>query len=228
MVGEAEYCVDMVMCIDMTTGEYGFIKDFKENAIRFYDLLMDAMEDSGHLIDQLRIRIIGFRDFIIGAEPIVDSGKFFLLPDEIEEFESFVRGLQIVTGDFSPKTGLEAIAMALKSDWTQKGTKQKHVIFVYTNSASYKLREMADNSHYPEGMPTDLAELGRWWNEGVPNGSYKPRSGRLVITAPNAYPWTGMSEWDRCWFSVQHVPVICSFIEESLESIIDLLMCTDL
>ena len=100
------------------------------------------------------------------------------------------------------ESGLEAIAMAMKSDWTNEGFRQRHIILVFTDAPSHPLGFGSKSVHYPDGIPVDLAELERWWELGVPNGSYNPRIGRLVVFAPNAYPWNEMMSFERYW----HVP----------------------
>ena len=195
-----EYCVDIVVCIDLTSDMHIFIEEFKEKAINFYESFIDAMEENGHEISQFRIRVIGFGDTVSGVKSIVDSGKFFLLPDEKKEFGCFVRSLPGIKLQYSfANIGLEAIEMAMKSDWTNAGDRQKHVILMLTSSAVYKNREKSGNPSCPEGMPVDLDELARWWKNGVPNGSFNPKSGRMAVFAPEAYPWSDMMSWNRCW-----------------------------
>lgn len=194
-----DYCVDIVMCIDLTRSMRNYIEEVKRKAIVFHELFIEAMDDVGHEVAQLRIRVIGFRDFGYGAEPIVDSGRFFMLPDENKEFERFVLGLQVDTGGDIPESSLEAIALAMKSDWTNEGSKLRHVVLMFTDAPAHPLGFGSDSARYPKGMPSDLAELGSWWQCGVPNGTYDKNAGRLVVFAPEAYPWNEMRGWNRYW-----------------------------
>ena len=194
-----DYYVDIVMCIDLTKSMYDYIEEVKKKVIVFPELYMDTMEAVGRNVSQFRVRVIGFRDFGFSSEPIVDSGKFFLLPEENIEFECFVRDLQVDTGGDIPESGLEAIALALKSDWTNEG-RHRHIILLFTDAPAHPLCFGSDSVHYPEDMPSDLEELRRWWGNGVPNGSFKPNSGRLMVFAPEVYPWKDMLVWNRYWY----------------------------
>ena len=197
-----DYCVDLVMCIDATMSMAPILEEVKENAISFYGKFVEAMEEAGKDVEKLRIRVIAFRDFKADDEPIVDSANFFDLPDESEAFESFVRGIEPSGGGDVPENALEAIALAVKSEWTTQGDKQRHVILVFTDAPAHELGKLAGESSYPEGMPADLATLGSWW-EGVDQsavGTYKRKFGRMVVFAPEAYPWTEMRAWNRYWF----------------------------
>ena len=215
------YGVDMVMCIDVTCAMSPIIGKINEYARSIYGKFVKAMEEEGKSVCRFRIRVIGFRDFKFDAKPIVDSGKFFLLPDDNKEFECFVRVLQAEGGGDTPESSLEAIALALKSKWTNECSRQRHIILVLTDAPAHSLGCGSDSVHYPDGMPVDLAELGRWWDEGVPNGSYKPESGRLVVFAPEFYPWNEMVLWNQYW----HAPCRAGsgLIDLEFEEIIDLL-----
>lgn len=195
-----DFCVDIVMCIDLTNSMHDYIEEVKTTVIRFQDMLTEAMEEAGREPGQLRTRVIGFRDFGSDSEPIVDSGKFFVMPAESEELERFVRGLKLDTGGDKPKSGLEAVALAMKSDWTTEGNRQRYMILVFTDASAHPLGFGAESVHYPDGMPADLDELEKWWSEGVPYESFKPKCGRLVVFAPEVYPWIDMQTWNRYWY----------------------------
>ena len=64
-----------------------------------------------------------------------------------------------------PEDGLEAIAYAIKSDWTTEGTDQRRVIVVWTDAPTHPLGYGSDSPAYPLGMPAGLAELGQWWDQ---------------------------------------------------------------
>ena len=218
---EMDYCVDIVVCIDLTNSMQNYIEEVKESALSFPVKFVEAMEQNGHDIGQLRVKVIGFRDFGSDSEPIVDSGEFFVLPDENKEFECFVRDLQVNTGGDIPESGLEAIALAMKSDWTTEGNRQRHMILVFTDAPAHPLGFGSESANYPDGLPVDLAELGRWWNEGIPNGAYNPRCGRLVVFAPDAYPWIDMQTWNRYWHAPSKPEMYIDDID--IEEVIDVL-----
>jgi hypothetical protein len=62
---------------------------------------------------------------------------------------------------------------------------------VWTDTSAHPLDKGADHkpTNYPEAMPKNFDELTDWW-EGQEGMS--PTARRLVLFAPDAYPWTDM------------------------------------
>ncbi len=200
MNGQGEYNVDIVMCIDATGSMAPIINEVKSNALTFYEKFASAMEDSDKSVDILRVKVIVFKDYICDSEPMKES-RFFELPRDSAEFKNFVNGIEPTGGGDTPENALEAIALAVKSDWTTMYGKKRHAILVFTDAPALPLGERKDCPGYPAGMPKNLAELGAWW-EGTTqdfSGSYNPKSGRLVVFAPSAEPWTELQAWNRYW-----------------------------
>ena len=74
------YHVDMVFCID-ATGSMRHVLDFvKQNALNLYRDVAAEMEKKHKTIDQLRVRVIAFRDYINDGEEAMLSSDFFVLP----------------------------------------------------------------------------------------------------------------------------------------------------
>ena len=195
-----DYNVDIVMCIDATGSMAHIIDEVKSNALSFYQRFVDAMEENDKDVSQLRIKVIAFRDYGVDSEPMQES-RFFLLPDENEEFRGFVQGITAQGGGDAAENALEAIALALKSDWTTGGSKRRHAILVFSDAPALPLGERAGNAAYPSGMPADLAQLGAWWEQTdqTLDSNYQKQAGRLVAFVPNAEPWTELQAWNRYW-----------------------------
>ena len=104
-------------------------------------------------------------------------------------------------GGDGPENALEAIALALKSDWTTGGSNRRHAILVFSDAPALPLGARAGSALYPSGMPASLAELGAWWagTDQSLGGTYQPQAGRLVAFVPNAEPWTDLQAWNRYW-----------------------------
>ena len=167
------------------------IEEVKGNALSFYQKFIDAMEENDKEVDQLRIKVISFRDYGCDDEPMVES-QFFTLPDQNEEFKNFVNGIEAKGGGDGSANALEAIALALKSDWTTGGSRRRYIIFVHSVASVLPLGERSDCPNYPSGLPQNIAQLGSWW-EGTDQtlgSAYQPKAGRLVAFVPNAVPWT--------------------------------------
>jgi len=100
--------VDLVLCIDCTGSMTPVIDMVKENALTFHEQLTKALLECDREVEQLRVKVIGFRDLCYG-EPLEES-PFFDLPQSEKEFEKFVSKLVATGGGDAPETALDAIA----------------------------------------------------------------------------------------------------------------------
>ena len=97
-----EYNVDIVMCIDATGSMSPIIEEVKANAISFYEQFVNCMEEADKDVAQLRIKVIAFRDYGCDSEPMIQS-EFFVLPDQNEDFRSFVDSIKATGGGDGPE-----------------------------------------------------------------------------------------------------------------------------
>lgn len=201
-----DYTVDMVFCIDATGsmedfggGQKKIINMVKENALSFYSDLMRKMDEKHKRISQLRVRVIAFRDYIFDGENAMLVTDFFQLPEQTNQFESCIQSISAMGGGDIPEDGLEALAYAMKSNWTTVGTDQRRVIVVWTDAGTHPLGYGARVPNYPNGMPSNLSELGDWWDE-IPT-----KSKRLVLYAPDEAGWSYISS---NWDNVVHYPSV--------------------
>jgi len=221
--GVGTYNVDIVMCIDGTGSMAPIIDQVKENALSFYQKFADAMDENDKSVEVLRVKVIVFRDYGCDAEPMKES-EFFTLPDQNEQFRAFVNGITAMGGGDIPENALEALALALKSNWTTGGSKRRHAVLVFSDAPALALGERASQPGYPAGMPKNLGELGAWW-EGTDQtlgSTYQPNAGRLVAFVPNAEPWTDLQTWNRYWPAYSTAGTGLS--ELDIQSAIDLLV----
>src|SRR5918997_1545512 len=64
------YAVDICFCIDVTGSMSPILDRVKDNALSFYDDVQKNLTDKGKNVDELRVRVIAFRDFKAdGAAP---------------------------------------------------------------------------------------------------------------------------------------------------------------
>lgn len=192
MAGQGlKYNVDIVMCIDCTGSMGDLLDTVKGKALRFYPDLKAKCDEKGKEISELRIRVIGFRDFYADNEyAILDSG-FFNIPEQEADFKDFVTRLQPEGGGDEPENGLEALAMAINSDWTKGGDRRRHVIVVWSDASTHPLGlERCKNEYYPQNMPTDFNELTNWWDGEQEDGRMNKSAKRLILFAPDASAWT--------------------------------------
>lgn len=192
------YNVDIVMCIDKTGSMGEFLAETKRKALTFHTQFVEEMTKKNKRVDELRIKVIGFGDYICDTRPMMIS-PFFTLPDENAAFEEFVNNINAEGGGDEPENALEALAHAMKSDWTQDGDVRRHVIMLFTDTSALELgaRTNFENDDECMAMPANLAELGDWWDE------MENRAKRILFFAPNAAPWDDLS---LAWDNTVHIP----------------------
>ena len=195
---DSGYHIDLVMCIDGTASMKPFIDEVKANALSFYKMVENVFDENDAALSQFRVKIIVFGDCATD-EGYIKQSDFFVLPHQNEDFAAFVNGIE-ATGTCDRTNSLEAIALALKSDWIKGRYKKRHDILVFTDKAAIPLGERASCKGYPADMPKTLEELNEWWEGKTMCGStYNPRVGRLVVFVPEVYPWVDLQMWNRYW-----------------------------
>lgn len=197
-----DYSVDIVLCIDATGSMYPVIGKVKQRALKFHDDLQAAMVEKGKVIDDLRIKVIQFRDFYHDGDQAIRISDFFQLPGQSTDFSAFIQFVEADGGGDAPESGLEAIALAMQSDWTKTGAKRRHVIVVWTDTSVHPLDMNAGSkpANYPEGMPADFDELTDLW-EGQTGLNHSAK--RMIIFSPDTHGWTDISNH---WTNVVHYP----------------------
>ncbi len=195
------YQVDIVMCIDCTGSMAHLIGDVKANALRFYDDLVKTMTRKQKKIDRLRVRVIAFRDYYVDGLNSMVSSKFFDLPEQNKLFAEFVGNLRADGGGDDPETSLEALALAIKSDWLW-GLKSRQLIVLWTDTSAHPLEHnlKAKPANYPPDMPPNFSALTDLWGD---QNHVDTNAKRLVLYAPEATPWPTIADH---WENVLHYP----------------------
>ena len=85
-----KYNIDIVMCIDATGSMNGILDTVKSNALNFYGDLINSMRKKGKQVNDLRIKVIAFRDYVADGENAMLATDFFRMPDEQEDFRDLV------------------------------------------------------------------------------------------------------------------------------------------
>lgn len=194
------YFVDIVLCIDCTGSMKPVIQDVKAQAIEFHSKILARMAEKEKTIDQLRMRVIAFKDFWADAAPIYCMPEFVDMETEAEAFNAFVQQLIAEGGGDDPESGLEALALAISSPWAEAPeSKQRRIIVVWTDAPAHPLEKALAKppENYPDGMPKNLDELTDAW-DALPLASR-----RLLLYAPDAEPW---NEIGGSWEQTIHYP----------------------
>ena len=195
------YAVDIVFCIDVTGSMTPIIDAVKANALRFYDDVQTNLVAKGKNVDELRVRVVAFRDFAADGEAALEESAFFRLPDEQRAFSDFVNGLLAQGGGNAPESGLEAVALAVNSPWTTRGDRRRQVIVVWTDQPAQPLDPGVLPAELRERVPADFSALTDLWEDT--QGRLGASSKRLILFAPDGPGWSDIS---GVWENVVHHP----------------------
>lgn len=198
-----KYNVDIAMCIDATGSMGSLLDTVKANALSFYSDLTNAMAKKGKHIDELRVRVIAFRDYLADGDNAMLATSFFSLPGEAPAFEELVKSIEPFGGGDDPEDGLEALAYAISSKWKTGGNKRRHIIIVWSDDATHALGFGAKAENYPQKMAKDFDELTEWWGDSSQPGRMDNSAKRLLIYAPEKKYWNTISD---SWDNVLHFP----------------------
>jgi hypothetical protein len=195
------YAVDIVFCIDATGSMTPILDQVKANALRFYGDVQSNLTAKGKNIDELRVRVVAFRDVRADGEAALQESPFFELPDEQAAFSAFVNGLVPEGGGDAPESGLEAIALAMTSPWTTRGDRRRQVIVVWTDQPAHPLDISSLPAPLADRVPADFSALTDLWED--PQGPLGSSSKRLILFAPDGPGWSDIS---GVWENVVHHP----------------------
>ena len=199
--GSTDRNIDLVFCIDGTGSMHGIIDNLKRHAKRFKDELTEALVEANTNITSLRIKVITFRDYGEDADAMEES-RFFELPGDQTDFERAIDAIDAHGGGDAPENGLEALYLAMKSDF-YTGDKDRQIIVLFTDADALELRYRADSPRYPSDMPDwhDLCEI--WGGARQSDLKLRSRLKRLILFAPLGTKYEKDFKWNR----VTYVPV---------------------
>lgn len=195
------YAVDIVFCIDVTGSMTPILDAVKANALRFYDDVQTNLTAKGKIVDELRVRVVAFRDLVADGEAALEESTFFLLPGEQAAFGEFVGGLRAEGGGDAPESGLEAVSLAINSDWTTRGDRRRQVVVVWTDQPAHVLDPTAVPADVQPRIPGDFSALTDLWEDA--QGPLGSSSKRLILFAPDGPGWSDIS---GVWENVVHHP----------------------
>lgn len=194
-----KYAVDIAFCIDSTGSMSPIIETVKQAALRFHDDLTAVMNEKSKAIDTLRVRVISFKDYWADGSKAMTESSFFTLPDDRENFSKCVKEIIADGGGDEPENGLEALAIAMRSDWSTTGDRRRQLLVVYTDASAHPLDKASKPAGYPVDLPKNLNDLTDLWEGQAAPVSKNAK--RLILYAPDAEPWTHIA---NSWESTVH------------------------
>lgn len=195
--------VDLVLCIDVTISMKPIIDTVKGMALSLYDDMIAALAKKKKKVNDFRVKVIAFRDYYCDGQFAMAESRFFSLPNETAEFSEYVLNLKADGGGDEPENALEAIALAMKSDWVHAisaNEKARNIIVVFTDASAHPFEKAQDGvtKFYPENMLTSLEDLKMAWEgQNRLDGSgmvdaymMDSQAKRLIVYSPlDSYPW---------------------------------------
>ena len=106
-------------------------------------------DGKGKNVDELRVRVVAFRDFVADGEAALQESSFFELPGRARQVSAASStAWSPKGGGDAPESGLEAVALAMNSPWTTRGDRRRQVIVVWTDQPAHPL----DSAVLPPGL----------------------------------------------------------------------------
>ena len=198
------YAVDIVFCIDVTGSMNPIIDAVKADALGFYDDGQANLTEKGKNVEQLRVRLIAFRDFLADGDAALEESPFFTLPAERSGFSEFVNGLIAQGGGDAPESGLEAVALAVNSSWTTTGDRRRQVIVVWTDQPAQPLDPAVVPADLSSRVPADFNALTDLWEDE--QGLMGSSSKRLILFAPMGPAGATSPLSGRTWCTIPRRP----------------------
>ncbi|MBQ9807455.1 MAG: VWA domain-containing protein [Ruminococcus sp.] len=193
-----KYNVDIVFVIDATGSMSDLIDIVKSNAINFYSDIQSVMSKKGKTIQDFRIKVIAYRDYVADGNEAMLRTDFFNLPEETEAFRDTVSSISAFGGGDEPEDGLEALAFAIRSKWNTEGLKRRQLIVVWSDASTHELGFGKEMENYPSRMAADFNELTKWWGDKDNNGYMDYNSKRLILFTPDVPGWSDIrNSWDN-------------------------------
>lgn len=183
--------VDIVICIDVTGSMYPVLGTVKDNALTFYERLGDALLEYKRDLQDLRIKVIAFRDVTCDGSGAIQESEFFNLPQQKEEFDSFVKGLKAEGGGDEAETALDVLAHAMHSEWVAEGAKRRHVIVMWTDAPT---KDPTGGNGIIQDSVNNIGELYALWQDAQ-NSIMDVNAKRLVLFTPNHESWNRLESW---------------------------------
>lgn len=194
--------VDLVFCIDGTGSMQNALDAVKDRALTMYKDIIDGLATKARMVDKIRIKVIVFRDLYVDANAYEESEFFVLTGEEGDDavaFRDYVSGIRAMGGGDEPEHALETLHRTFNVEFTPcgQGTKARHIIVMMTDASAHRLvsdpEELLpeERAVYPADMPRDLPGMQEKWEQ------LDRSARRLIIFAPNAYPWNVLGTWNE-------------------------------
>lgn len=191
---------DIVFVIDATDSMSPILNTVKNFTMSLHEKVIQGLQQYHRKIKQLRVKVIAFRDYYCDGRMALHESPFFYLPEENADFKDFVTHIEAKGGGDEPESGLEALVLAMGSDWERSGTSKRHAIVLFTDASAHPLEQQLDGipRNYPSPMLSSYEDLMRAW-DGEMSGAEScynmdRNARRLILFTPDTAPWNRIRE----------------------------------
>ena len=88
---DIETNVDIVFVIDATESMQPLIDKVKSLTLSFREELEKGLKENRRIIKNLRIKVVVFRDYYVDDKYAMEESRFFILPDEKQDFYNWLK-----------------------------------------------------------------------------------------------------------------------------------------
>ena len=216
------FYVDITFCIDISSNMKSNIDNIKKRISELPLFIQDQFSLEGKTISNLRVKIMTFGNLnegipiehsrwfcIKGYDSMHNSKSNKLLVSSMSslsdyeslEFKRYINNIHLNKNNaINVSNGLEALSQAIKTDWISNNEKRRHFIVIYTLNEASKLEDSNRTINiYPNDIPFTLEELtDTWISLPLQTEGLTQFSKRLIVCAPQKYPWPEIYEtWDK-------------------------------
>lgn len=199
-----QYHFDFAFCIGISASMGRHLDGVREAVLRLLRENLTKMSSKDKQVARQRARVVTFGDLSANPKALQVTDFADVGPDVYESnFDKYLNAVA-VGGRLRvrPQSALEALSVAIRSDWTHEGNRQRHIIVMFTDSGAHKLESRMGEIPiaFRDQVPASLDELTDRWDDDKA-GRLKKWARRLVVFAPDAYPWNvigdtwGMTIW---------------------------------
>ena len=192
---------DLLIVMDATSSTQNYINQFKKHALSMYDEIINSLKDRGRVVDEIRVKVVVFRDLYVDQEKALEESPIFTLPRDAEEYKEFLKGVKSAGGGSLAECGLEALAYGLSNmQWNKTGNKRRQICLFYSDDESHPFEkaQKGKDIYYPSGMPESLDEFSDWVESKqskLARNGFSLKDFRCFIFAPNVYPYNELVKW---------------------------------
>lgn len=204
-----DYKIDIAFVIDATGSMGPIMASVKASALSLGDQIVKALEEAGKPVEQLRMRVIDFADYATEADDAIHQTDFYTMPADKQKFTDAINNIQYDRrGGDIPENALEALFIAMNSDWVPlaKGEKGRHIIIMMTDAYPLKLHERDGSMGYvADDFPSNVQELQNIWDAAGSQDAttlLSKKNRRLILFVPDGddgagHDWSDVLGWEK-------------------------------